>query len=178
MPKASKHKLYTLPSNFNEMNKFIEVNKIQLMEHIVASIEYAIDKKLSFVEIFSFKNSDFVVTLPTNQFKENLDNVYSYYIEKEQYELCIRVKSVESKLNSILDETSQELDILKNEISGFENTLNNANDKLDSSIVQVSTSVEYISEASSQLNSLLFPIIAAIGIIVALQITIIARRRY
>jgi hypothetical protein len=83
MPKASKHKLYTLPSNFNEMNKFIEVNKIQLMEHIVASIEYAIDKKLSFVEIFSFKNSDFVVTLPTNQFKENLDNVYSYYIEKD-----------------------------------------------------------------------------------------------
>ena len=108
MPKASKHKLYTLPSNFNEMNKFIEVNKIQLMEHIVASIEYAIDKKLSFVEIFSFKNSDFVVTLPTNQFKENLDNVYSYYIEKEQYELCIRVKSVESKLNSILDKITHE----------------------------------------------------------------------
>ena len=82
------------------------------------------------------------------------------------------------KLNSILDETSQELDTLKNEITGFGDTLNNANDKLDSSIVQVSTSVEYISEASSQLNSLLFPIIAAIGIIVALQITIIARRRY
>ena len=82
------------------------------------------------------------------------------------------------KLNSILDETSQELDTLKNEITGFGDTLNNANDKLDSSIVQVSTSVEYISEASSQLNSLLFPIIASIGIIVALQITIIARRRY
>ena len=82
------------------------------------------------------------------------------------------------KLNSILDETSQELDTLKHEIAGFGSTLNNANDKLDSSIVQVSTSVEYISEASSQLNSLLFPIIASIGIIVALQITIIARRRY
>ncbi len=81
-------------------------------------------------------------------------------------------------MNSILDETSQELDILKNEISGFESTLNGANDKLDSSIGAVSTSVEYISEASSQLNSLLFPIIASIGIIVALQITIIARRRY
>jgi len=82
------------------------------------------------------------------------------------------------KLNSILDETSDELDTLKNEISGFGSTLNNANDKLDSSIGAVSTSVEYISEASSQLNSLLFPIIASIGIIVALQITIIARRRY
>ncbi len=70
-----------------------------------------------------------------------------------------------------------ELDILKTEISGFGNTLNNANDKLDSSIGIVSTSVEYIGEASSQLNALLFPIIASIGIIVALQITIIARNR-
>ncbi len=41
----------------------------------------------------------------------------------------------------------------------------------------ITTSVGAISEASSQLNSLLFPIIASIGIIVALQITIIARRR-
>ena len=28
MPKASKHKLYTLPSNFNEMNKFIETTEL------------------------------------------------------------------------------------------------------------------------------------------------------
>ena len=41
----------------------------------------------------------------------------------------------------------------------------------------ISSSVNSIEEASSQLNSLLFPIIASIGIIVALQITIIARRR-
>ena len=81
------------------------------------------------------------------------------------------------KLNSILDETSSELDVLKSEISGFDNTLEQASDKIDQSTGTISTSVEYISEASSQLNSLLFPIIASIGIIVALQITIIARRR-
>jgi hypothetical protein len=81
------------------------------------------------------------------------------------------------KLNSVLDDTSQELDILKSEISGFGITLNEASEKLDSSIGTVSTSVKYIGEASSQLNSLLFPIIASIGIIVALQITIIARNR-
>ena len=81
------------------------------------------------------------------------------------------------KLNSILDDTSQELDILKSEIRGFGITLNEASEKLDSSIGTVSTSVKYIGEASSQLNSLLFPIIASIGIIVALQITIIARNR-
>ena len=81
------------------------------------------------------------------------------------------------KLNSILDETSQELDTLKSEISGFDSTLEQASTKIDKSTGTISTSVEFISEASSQLNSLLFPIIASIGIIVALQITILARRR-
>jgi len=82
-----------------------------------------------------------------------------------------------TKLNSVLDETSNELNILKSEIEGFDTTLLTASDKIDKSTGSISTSVEAISEASSQLNSLLFPIIASIGIIVALQITIIARRR-
>jgi len=82
-----------------------------------------------------------------------------------------------SKLNSILDETSNELEILKSEIKGFDETLLMASDKIGESTGTIAISVESISEASSQLNSLLFPIIASIGIIVALQITIIARRR-
>jgi hypothetical protein len=81
------------------------------------------------------------------------------------------------KLNSILDETSNELDTLKLEIEGFGTTLNQASNNIDQSTNAISTSVEFISEASNQLNSLLFPIIASIGIIVALQITILARRR-
>jgi hypothetical protein len=82
-----------------------------------------------------------------------------------------------TKLNSVLDATSNELTVLKSEIEGFDTTLLTASDKIDKSTGSISTSVEAISEASSQLNSLLFPIIASIGIIVALQITIIARRR-
>ncbi|MBA4436203.1 MAG: methyl-accepting chemotaxis protein, partial [Nitrosopumilaceae archaeon] len=81
------------------------------------------------------------------------------------------------RLNTILDDTSKELDVLKSEIEGFDNTLETASDKIDESTGTISTSVEFISEASSQLNSLLFPIIASIGIIVALQIAILARRR-
>ncbi|MDC0208054.1 methyl-accepting chemotaxis protein [Nitrosopumilus sp.] len=82
-----------------------------------------------------------------------------------------------SKLNSILDETSVELNTLKSEISGFDDTLSTASTNINESTDSISTSVNSIEEASSQLNSLLFPIIASIGIIVALQITIIARRR-
>ena len=80
-------------------------------------------------------------------------------------------------LNAILDETAQELDILKSDIEGFDSTLDDASAKIDKSTEIISTSVTFVSEASSQLNSLLFPIIASIGIIVALQIAILARRR-
>jgi len=82
-----------------------------------------------------------------------------------------------SKLNSVLDETSSELSTLKSEIEGFDQTLSTASNDINQSTYGISLSVESIEEASSQLNSLLFPIIASIGIIVALQITIIARRR-
>jgi len=82
-----------------------------------------------------------------------------------------------SKLNSVLDDTSVELNTLKSEITGFDDTLSSASNNINESTENISSSVTSIEEASSQLNSLLFPIIASIGLIVALQITIIARRR-
>jgi len=81
------------------------------------------------------------------------------------------------KLNSILDETSSELDNLKSEIKGFDTTLEHASRQIDENIGTITDSVKFISEASSQLNALMLPIIASIGLIVALQITILARRR-
>tara|TARA_Y100000590_G_scaffold279766_1_gene314241 strand:- start:4672 stop:5700 length:1029 start_codon:yes stop_codon:yes gene_type:complete len=88
------------------------------------------------------------------------------------------------ELNEILDETKTELENLKKETSQFgstfttfDETLNNANENLDSSVLLISDSVGNIEEGSSQLNALLFPIVASIAIILALQIVIIARRR-
>ncbi|MDH3277478.1 MAG: methyl-accepting chemotaxis protein [Nitrosopumilus sp.] len=81
------------------------------------------------------------------------------------------------ELNSVLDETSKELDTLKSEVKEFGSTLGNASSNIDASVASVSKSVLNIEEASSQLNSLLFPVVASIGIIVALQVAILARRR-
>ena len=88
------------------------------------------------------------------------------------------------ELNEILDETKNELSNLKAEttnfgesLSGFDNTLDNASSNLDESVVRMSDSLVNIEEGSSQLNALLFPVVASIAIILALQIVIIARRR-
>lgn len=88
------------------------------------------------------------------------------------------------KLNTVLDSTSQELDKLKSEIQGFGNVLNSsqqsiaqANHNLNTSVTAMSKSVQNIDDASTQLNSLFLPVVALIAIIIALQITILARRR-
>ena len=88
------------------------------------------------------------------------------------------------QLNSILDDTSKEVNKLKEEISGFGKTLEEsqkslteANKNIDKSVGSISDSVKNIEEASGQFNSLFLPIVALIAVIIALQITILARRR-
>ena len=81
------------------------------------------------------------------------------------------------ELNQILDETKTELANLKQETCTFGSSLSDASSNLDESVVLISDSVGNIEEGSSQLNALLFPVVASIAIILALQIVIIARRR-
>ena len=81
------------------------------------------------------------------------------------------------RLNSILNETSTQLETLKSEVNDFGTILDNASTNIDSSVTSISSSVTNIEEASAQLNSLLVPVVASIGIIVALQMAILARRR-
>ena len=81
------------------------------------------------------------------------------------------------ELNEILDRTATELDTLTSEIEDFGSTLESASTNIDSSVTAITASVQNIDESSSQLNALLFPIVASVGIIVALQIAIFARKR-
>ena len=87
-------------------------------------------------------------------------------------------------LNDVLTTASTELDVLQTDIHGFGTTLEDASTKLrdsvttiDDSVASMSSAVENIESASLQVNSLLFPIMGAIAVILALQISIIARRR-
>jgi len=87
-------------------------------------------------------------------------------------------------LNDVLTTASDELGMLQTDIHGFGSTLEDASTKLrdsvetiDTSVSSMSSAVDNIEEASLQVNSLLFPIMGAIAVILALQISIIARRR-
>ena len=87
----------------------------------------------------------------------------------------------------MLTTASNELDVLQTDIHGFGSTLQEIDDAsaklreaqstIDASVSSMSSAVDNIEEASLQVNSLLFPIMGAIAVILALQISIIARRR-
>ena len=87
-------------------------------------------------------------------------------------------------LDEVLTKASNNLDVLQTDIHGFGDTLDDASTTLresvttiDTSVSSMSSAVENIEQASLQVNSLLFPIMGAIAVILALQISIIARRR-
>ena len=87
-------------------------------------------------------------------------------------------------LDQVLTTASDNLNVLQSDIHGFGDTLDDASTTLresvttiDTSVSTMSSAVENIEQASLQVNSLLFPIMGAIAVILALQISIIARRR-
>ena len=87
-------------------------------------------------------------------------------------------------LDEVLTKASHNLNVLQTDIHGFGSTLDDASTTLresvttiDTSVSSMSSAVENIEQASLQVNSLLFPIMGAIAVILALQISIIARRR-
>ena len=81
------------------------------------------------------------------------------------------------RLNTIMSDASAELDRLKSEVAEFDSALREARSDLDSNVGAISESVANVEEASGQLNSLLFPVVGAIGVIAALQIVLLARSR-
>jgi hypothetical protein len=81
------------------MEEFVIKHKSELTEQVVTAIEFALKNNLSNVEVFNFSKTDFIVVLNISTFKENLDNIYNYYINTEQYEFCERVLNLQKIIN-------------------------------------------------------------------------------
>ena len=93
-PIAVENELYILPSANDKMREFVTKFKIDMMEHVVGSIKFAVENKIPIVEVFQFKDSPFVVTINEKEFMPNLSHIRQYYMEQEMYELCPRVEKL------------------------------------------------------------------------------------
>lgn len=104
------NELYILPSPNDEMRNFVTKFKVDMMEHVVSSIKFAVENKLPIVEVFQFKGSPFVVTINEKEFMPNLSNIRQYYMEHELYELCPKVELLCETLKKNNEKEKQEPD--------------------------------------------------------------------
>ena len=102
-----KYKPLILPSNDIMLKKFIDSNKVSLMEGILNSIEFAIVKNLPVAEVFGFENSEFIITLKNTFFEDNMNQIYDYYISIEKYELCKRIIKIREKIKKPHEEKTK-----------------------------------------------------------------------
>ena len=101
---TEENELYILPSINDDMTLFVTKFKIDMMEHVVNSIKYAIKNKLSIVEVFQFKNSPFIITISEKEFGQNLNHIHNFCMENEIYELCPKIEQLQQILKYKTDE--------------------------------------------------------------------------
>ena len=92
-------KVTELPSNNEEMEKYLDENRVQINEAMIDNIDYAIRKRMAAVEVFSFKGSKFVVLINRKDFKENLENIFDFSLSNEHFEVCGKAKRVIEKVD-------------------------------------------------------------------------------
>lgn len=92
--------LYVLPSNNKDLQYFSQKFKVDMMEQVVEVIEFAIKNNLPLIEVFQFKNSDFVITLQEKDYLTNLNNIYKYCMQNEVYEQCSKIVKLQQFLEN------------------------------------------------------------------------------
>ena len=69
-----------------------------MMKSLVVNIANGIKDDLESVNIAEIKNHDVIVSVPKTEWKAGLENAMNYYIEKEEYEECSKIKKLIKKL--------------------------------------------------------------------------------
>jgi hypothetical protein len=90
-----------LPSDNSAMENYIQKHREEINEKIVDAIEYAMHNRLGGVEIFCFKGSSFVVVLNRKDFKDSLENIFEFGMEKEKFEICAKVKQLIRRMDTL-----------------------------------------------------------------------------
>ena len=75
-----------------------KAKKPTMMKSLVSNIAEGIKEELESVNIAEIKNHDLIISVPKDEWKPGLKKAMEYYIEKEQYEICSKIKKLIEKL--------------------------------------------------------------------------------
>jgi len=75
-----------------------KAKKPLMMKSLVSNIAEGIEDKLESVNIAEIKNTDIILSVSKDEWKPGLEKAMDYYIEKEEYEECSKIKKLIQKL--------------------------------------------------------------------------------
>ena len=75
-----------------------KAKKPLMMKTLVTKIADGIEDNLESVNVVEIKNHDLIISVPKTEWKGGLENALDYYIEKEEYEECSKIKEIIERL--------------------------------------------------------------------------------
>jgi len=75
-----------------------KAKKPTMMKSLVSNIAEGIKDKSESVNIAEIKNYDIIISVPKAEWKGGLENAMDYYIEREEYEECSKIKKLIKRL--------------------------------------------------------------------------------
>ena len=70
-----------------------------VLKSLVDNISIGVKSNLESVNIAEIKNYDVMITVPKTEWKAGLENAMDYYIEKEEYEECSKIKKIINEIH-------------------------------------------------------------------------------
>ena len=75
-----------------------KAKKPTMMRSLVSNIAEGIEDNLESVNIAEIKNHDIIINVSKSEWEGGLEKAMEYYIEKEEYEECSKIKKLIKKL--------------------------------------------------------------------------------
>ena len=69
-----------------------------MMKSLVSNIAEGIEDNLESVNVAEIKNHDIILSVSKDEWKPGLEKAMEYYIEKEEYEICSKIKKLIKRL--------------------------------------------------------------------------------
>jgi len=75
-----------------------KAKKPTMMKSLVINIADGIEDNLESVNVAEIENHDVILSVPKSEWKAGLENAMDYYIEREEYEECSKIKKLIEKI--------------------------------------------------------------------------------
>ena len=81
-----------------EYNEELSSKKTQVYKSLIEGVSEAIKSDKEEIKLCEVKNANIFITVEKQEWKKSLDSALQFYIDKEEYEKCSKIKDLINKL--------------------------------------------------------------------------------